>query len=50
MVSSKPIHNQLIQKFFKLVKFQIPSTKLQINLKLQYPMTKTNTAALPHTA
>jgi hypothetical protein len=25
----------------KALKFQIPSTKLQINLKIQYPMTKT---------
>jgi hypothetical protein len=29
----------------KLLKSQIPSTKLQINLKLQYPMTKTDELA-----
>jgi hypothetical protein len=35
----KPIHKH------KLLKSQIPSTKLQINLKLQYPMTKTDELA-----
>jgi hypothetical protein len=29
------------------IKSQIPSTKLQINLKFQYPMTKTITALAP---
>jgi hypothetical protein len=29
-------------------KSQIPSTKLQINLKFQYPMTKTTTAIAPY--
>jgi hypothetical protein len=35
----KPIHKH------KLLKSQIPSTKLQINLKLQYQMTKTDELA-----
>ncbi len=35
----KPIHKH------KLLKSQIASTKLQINLKLQYPMTKTDELA-----
>jgi hypothetical protein len=30
------------------IKFQISSTKLQINLKSQYPMTKTFTAVGPY--
>jgi hypothetical protein len=34
----------LIRRFSKTIKSQIPSTKLQINLKSQFPMTKTPTA------
>jgi len=30
--------------FYKTIKCQIPSTKLQIKLKFQYPMTKTTKA------
>jgi uncharacterized membrane protein len=34
--------------FFKTIKSQISSTKLQINLKLQYSMTKTFITVLLH--
>jgi hypothetical protein len=37
-----------MRRFYKTLKFQISSTKLQINSKFQYPMTKTFTAVVPY--
>jgi hypothetical protein len=37
-----------MRRYYKILKFQIPSTKLQINLKFQYPMTKTFSAIGPY--
>jgi hypothetical protein len=37
-----------IKWFYKAAKSQLSSTKLQINLKLQYPMTKTFTVVGPY--
>jgi hypothetical protein len=35
-------------QFTAILKSQIPSIKLQINLKFQYPMIKTFAAVVPH--
>ena len=40
--ASKQILNQLLRRFCKTIKSQISSTKLQINLKFKYSMTKTS--------
>jgi hypothetical protein len=44
-VNSKPV---VSEGFTQQLKSQISSTKLQINLKFQYSMTKTFTAAVSH--